>query len=143
MGYTPGCGRFQVHCPLAPGAKPLLSHPHFRHIKRATHFWSSHTTSQRTPISTPDLSAQHCRGFARARVFSCLTIQKFLIPEASVWGREILMMQPVKSGWRIPPTQCLLLGQRQTDACYLPLQEVQGLWFTSVSLYGVLCEGFL
>ena len=86
----------------------------FRLIKGDLHFWSSHTALQRTLVSTPELPAQHCSVWAKARVFSFLTVQRSLVLEASAWGRNHEYAAHIPSQ-TIPPTWCLLLCEGQPE----------------------------
>ena len=112
-------GRFWVPHSLAPGAKPLLS--------------CSHLDTSKGPCTsgTPML---HCRGPQLVPLTTLLNIAEPLLgpgfflpygPEVDhsggiSMGQEILRVQPMKTGSRVPPTQCLLLGQAQSEGHSLP-----------------------
>ena len=101
----------------------------FRLIKGAMHFWSSHAMSQRTLASAPDLSAQHCSAPAKARVFSCLTVWKSLVPEASVWGRKSWVHSPQKLGGEShqPEASYCVRGSLKATACHWEKYKASGL----------------
>ena len=48
-----------------------------RYRKGTMLLWSSLSELHRILVSAPDLSAQACSPGAKARVFSCITVQKF------------------------------------------------------------------
>ena len=52
------------------------------------HPWSFLAESHRTLVSISDLSVQVCSVWAKTRIFFCLTVQKSLALEASLWDMK-------------------------------------------------------
>ena len=124
-----GVGEVPGLLPIGSRSKAFTISSPFRLIKGAMHFWSSHTALQRTQVGTPNLcTAQSAQ--AKARIFSCIILRDSI-------GQEIMSTQPMKTGWRIPPTQNLLLCKGHPEGHSLPLRKVQGLGFTEVIPYGI------
>ena len=135
--FSSGVG---FHHLLAPRAKPLLSHPHL--------------DTSKVPCTSAAL-VQHCRGPQSVPLTSLHNTAEllpwlgFFLPNSLEvphfidisMRQEILRMQPMKTGMRIPPAQCLLVCHGQPEGHSLPPRKVQDLGFTEVPLYGVPFEG--
>ena len=72
VGEVPGSLSIGSRCETSMISSPL------RHIKAAMHLSSSCAALQKTLVGAPYPSAHHCRSQARARVFSCIMVQKAL-----------------------------------------------------------------
>ena len=82
------------------------------------------------PVVTPDSSAQAYSTWAKARVFSSLTVQKFLWLEASVGDRKSVRQSPLNVGGVLhhPKALCWARGSLNATACQ------QTCWRASASL---------
>ena len=92
MASSSGVGKVPLSPLIGFRREALTMSSPLRVIRGAIHLWSSHMVKHKTLVGAPDSLAQTCSAWVRARVFSCLTTQKFLGPEASVpdmnsWGQ--------------------------------------------------------
>ena len=89
-------------------------------IKGAMHFWSSHAKSYGTPVSVPDISAQVCSAWGKARVFSCLTVWISLVLAATVWGMKSQGHSPLRQGGAShqPEVSCWAMDSLKATACH-------------------------
>ena len=69
-----------------------------RVIRGVMHFWSFHADSHSTLVGIPNSLAHAYNTWAKARVFYCLTTQKSLRPEASVWNGKSARWSPLNPG---------------------------------------------
>ena len=90
-----------------------------RCIRGTIHLWRSHTTSHRTQRGIPNLSAQHCRAWARAKVSSCLVTQKTLVLGRSLWGRKSWWPNPwmLHGATHLPVALSWAVGSWKAMAC--------------------------
>ena len=108
--FSSGMGEVLCSSPADSKREALQCHPYWDLLREPCNFGVLMLCHREPKLVPLTFSVQACSAWAKARVFSCLTVPEIPSSRGISVGWEILRTQPAELGWGIPPTQSLMFS---------------------------------